>query len=148
MLVQNTIWGSHKSFWISCSEILIYKDIGHQINWRKHDLLCYSFLVVVWGSVWKYCSTEWCSNISYDCAASVLSAVNCFPKKFHLRCSTVFWMHICSSWISDKKKTGVIYLLKVDSRNTRTRCEICSKLTIMTPVKKQLPYETTSKNKY
>ena len=26
-----------------------------------------------------------------------------------------------------------IYLLKVNDRNTRTRCEICSKLTIKTP---------------
>ena len=26
-----------------------------------------------------------------------------------------------------------IYLLKVDNRNTRARCEICSKLTIKTP---------------
>ena len=26
-----------------------------------------------------------------------------------------------------------IYLLKVNTRNTRTRCEICSKLTIKTP---------------
>ena len=26
-----------------------------------------------------------------------------------------------------------IYLLKVNNRNTRTRCEICSKLTIKTP---------------
>ena len=28
--------------------------------------------------------------------------------------------------------TAGIYLLKVDNRNTRTRCEICSKLTIKT----------------
>ena len=26
-----------------------------------------------------------------------------------------------------------IYLLKVNNRNTRTRCEICSKLTMKTP---------------
>ena len=26
-----------------------------------------------------------------------------------------------------------IYLLKVNNRNTRTKCEICSKLTIKTP---------------
>ena len=30
-----------------------------------------------------------------------------------------------------------IYLLKVNNRNTRTRCEICSKLTIKTPEKVQ-----------
>ena len=30
-----------------------------------------------------------------------------------------------------------IYLLKVDNRNTRTRCEICSKLTIKIPERRQ-----------
>ena len=30
-----------------------------------------------------------------------------------------------------------IYLLKVNNRNTRTRCEICSKLTIKTPERHQ-----------
>ena len=29
--------------------------------------------------------------------------------------------------------TSCIYLFKVNNRNTRTRCEICSKLTIKTP---------------
>ena len=31
-----------------------------------------------------------------------------------------------------------IYLLKVNDRNTRTRCEICLKLTIKTPERRQL----------
>ena len=30
-----------------------------------------------------------------------------------------------------------IYLLKVNNRNTRTRCEMCSKLTIKTPERRQ-----------
>ena len=30
-----------------------------------------------------------------------------------------------------------IYLLKVNNRNTRTRCEICSKFTIKTPERRQ-----------
>ena len=30
-----------------------------------------------------------------------------------------------------------IYLLKVNNRNTRTRCEICSKLTIKTPERRR-----------
>ena len=30
-----------------------------------------------------------------------------------------------------------IYLLKVKNRNTKTRCEICSKLTIKTPEQRQ-----------
>ena len=32
-----------------------------------------------------------------------------------------------------------IYLLKVNNRNTRARCEICSKLTIKTPERRQWP---------
>ena len=41
--------------------------------------------------------------------------------------------------VSSKSSTGFIanpvgiYMLKVKNRNTRTRCEICSKLTIKTP---------------
>ena len=33
---------------------------------------------------------------------------------------------------------GSIYLLKVSNRNTRKRCEMCSKLTIKTPERRQL----------
>ena len=33
-----------------------------------------------------------------------------------------------------------IYLLKISNRNTRTRCEICSKLTIMTPERRHFEY--------
>ena len=32
-----------------------------------------------------------------------------------------------------RKNSAGIYLLKVNNRNTRTRCEICSKLTLKTP---------------
>ena len=41
------------------------------------------------------------------------------------------------SFAKSKKKFGihpaVNYLFKVNNRNIRTRCEICSKLTITTP---------------
>ena len=33
-----------------------------------------------------------------------------------------------------------IYLLKVNNRNTRTRCEICSKLTIKIPEQRQASF--------
>ena len=42
--------------------------------------------------------------------------------KFHSNTKTVF-----------KSLLAGIYLLKVNNRNTRTRCETCSKLTIETP---------------
>ena len=38
---------------------------------------------------------------------------------------------------SSKYVPAGIYLLKVNNRNTRTRCEICSKLTIKTPERRQ-----------
>ena len=40
------------------------------------------------------------------------------------------------------KVTQPIYLLKVNNGNTRRRCEICSKLTIKIPERRQLTIET------
>ena len=37
------------------------------------------------------------------------------------------------------KHPANIYLFKVNNRNTRKRCEICSRLTIKTPERRQLP---------
>ena len=37
-----------------------------------------------------------------------------------------------------------IYLLKVNNRNTRTRCEICSKLTIKTPERRKVKVKNHS----
>ena len=52
------------------------------------------------------------------------------------------WLEKNRSLISkrDKERRSnqvVIYLLKVNNRNTRTRCEKCSKLTIQTPERRQ-----------
>ena len=49
------------------------------------------------------------------------------------------WRHTnkCSIYSARFNPVG-IYLLKVNNRNTRTRCEICSKLTIKTPERRQL----------
>ena len=47
-----------------------------------------------------------------------------YYKCFHIGVS----LYILSVTIPDG-----IYLFKVNNRNTRTRCEICSKLTINTP---------------
>ena len=40
-------------------------------------------------------------------------------------------------WSFLRKYPVGIYLLKVKNRNTRTRCEICLKLTIKTPERRQ-----------
>ena len=39
--------------------------------------------------------------------------------------------------VHDAWNPAGIYMFKVDNRNSRTRCEICSKLTIKTPERRQ-----------
>ena len=40
-------------------------------------------------------------------------------------------------WLSPDECPANIHLFKVNNRNTRTRCEICSKLAIKTPERRQ-----------
>ena len=47
-----------------------------------------------------------------------------FKKGRKLKCSCIY---------NEAFNPAGIYLLKVNNRNTRTRCVICSKLTIKTP---------------
>ena len=49
-----------------------------------------------------------------------------------------FFVSAPSNKIMFKGNPANIYLLKVSSRNTRKRCELCSKLTIKTPEPRQL----------
>ena len=42
-------------------------------------------------------------------------------------------VHTKKYMLNISKNPAGIYLLKVNNRNTRTGCEICSKLTIKTP---------------
>ena len=61
-------------------------------------------------------------------------------RYFRLHVSFLFaqlrWNMMSQRQINVKYPAG-IYLLKVNNRNTRTRCEICSKLTIKTPERRQ-----------
>ena len=57
-------------------------------------------------------------------------------KKCRLFLQILILAHNLSILITDHRLCRTpsgIYLLKVNNRNTRTRCEICSKLTIKTP---------------
>ena len=54
----------------------------------------------------------------------------CLRKMEKVSRAQVLWLEL----FGKRKDNPVgIYLLKVNNRNTRTRCEICSKLTIKTP---------------
>ena len=67
----------------------------------------------------KHVSEVFCEN------PRPLSAINYFRTKLHYKSFAEFW--ICH-WIPSRHSP-----LKVSNRNTRTRCQICSKWTIRTP---------------
>ena len=46
---------------------------------------------------------------------------------------TIYDLDFCESSEQFSHNPAGIYLLKVNNKNTRTRCELCSKLTIKTP---------------
>ena len=57
-----------------------------------------------------------------------------YNRKLHfLRNHGYFSEHPQATACTKNYDPAGIYLLKVNNRNTRTRCEICSKLTIKTP---------------
>ena len=49
----------------------------------------------------------------------------------------IIWVVCLIKYVWASKSPAGIYLLKVNIRNIRTRCEICSKLTIKTPEQRQ-----------
>ena len=55
-----------------------------------------------------------------------------------------FWRYVPinmnASWLSVPDYPAGIYLLKVNNRNTRTRCEICSKLTVKATERRQASF--------
>ena len=67
-------------------------------------------------------------------AKIVIKTVNYFCKVFRFRCLAVFWICLCNLFQNILQWYPVgIYLLRLNNKNTRTRCEICSKLTRKTP---------------
>ena len=55
---------------------------------------------------------------------------------------TVCYNDACEIIFLDNLIPANIYPLKVSNRNTRKRCEICSKLTIKTPEQRPLKWHT------
>ena len=93
--------------------------------------------------------SEPCQNIldGAFCENKRLKIVHYFPEKLHLKCLTGFWICLFHfSFTSFTQPTSItndimlaihyvavpvgIYLLKVNNRKTRIRCEIYSKLTV------------------
>ena len=91
------------------------------------------WLLITWmKNLFWLCKTNWASfmlsfqRLTFPCWFFNSSLVN---FKYHLtrRRELVEWHSVIVAFNKG------IYLLKVNNRNTRTRCEICSKLTIKTP---------------
>ena len=61
-----------------------------------------------------------------------------YDRKLHLR-TTEFWIHLWAFVIftGTRRSLAGNYLLKVNSKNTRTKCEICSKLSVKKPERRQ-----------
>ena len=55
-----------------------------------------------------------------------------WKKTFRLQGDIKTFSYFALGWPFREQSVG-IYLFKVNNKNTRTRCEICSKLTIKTP---------------
>ena len=71
------------------------------------------------------------------CHMKAIGGIINHQKSLKTKMSPFFWdFDIHTDRIIQVNRPGIpagIYLLKVNKRNTRTRCEICSKLTIKTP---------------
>ena len=65
-----------------------------------------------------------------------LSAI--FVRKLYSKCSTGFWIPLLKDWdFQNEANPANIYFFKVKNRNAWKSCEICSKLTIRTPERRQ-----------
>ena len=71
------------------------------------------------------------SNFEGSCC---ILCIICFNVGLRWRNCSARWN---VDWESKYNFPAGIYLLKVNNKNTRTRCEICSKLTIKTPERRQ-----------
>ena len=97
-----------------------------QGEFQVQNLSAVNRLINVWFKIW-YSYTAWHLFLQYIVLASdIISAYLDHIKPIANCCSSVETGSI------DNSPAGN-YMFKVNSRNTRTRCEVCSKLTIKTP---------------
>ena len=119
-------------------------------RWETKIPTCYKGVFRILSKIWD---RAFCENSYW------LKAVDYFPKTLHLGCLKKFWIPLCYIQATclvpekefltkikiydalhdlvpfaqfKKRENTEIDLLKVNDRNRRTRCEICSKSTIKT----------------
>ena len=110
----------------------VFVNKNHKQCTTKHRHICWNFLVIIFsrnGLVLKYLRLKRC----------IQNSVKHLGWSFHL--STIFAKNsILDVWLYSEYASWLVwsilagnYVFKVNNRNARTRCEICSKLTIKTP---------------
>ena len=123
------IWKHFSSYDLMRGLILFITNLNNSSG-------CYARKVVVWLFLreevcWK---SYWFHQTKLDRRAVViLSFLTAFRKTLHLRCLTAFLICLCDFPGVIIRKPANIYLFKVNNKNIRKRCEICSKLTIKPP---------------
>ena len=126
--------------------ILRFKNIKH-----KSTMLYFRYSIITWGL--PLLVTAICLTVDILTKRTVIRFGNhghCWIVDFYARLLLyivpfsvmsygsflVIFIAIIQTKHEKRKNHSIpagIYLLKVNNRNTRTRCEICSKLTIKTP---------------
>ena len=95
-----------------------------------------TFCFEIPGDTLLQCSQNQYHLTELHCLSNILPSTEAVPKLVHL-----FLLNISSYLITELKKFNnkttlyqlSIYLFQVNNRNTRAKCEMCSKLTIKTP---------------
>ena len=91
--------------------------INFSVYWLSEHSELYVTLLIVYDGTFREISFRW-----------RLLVLTIFEKKLYHKCLTGTQLRLFEGSIPAN-----IYILKVNNRNTRKRCELCSKLTIKTP---------------
>ena len=96
--------------------------------WQRFITKCVRYYKVRRSSLQSASGITICGRLSLQGASGI---TNC-DIYYEVRCNTSPSFSIIYIAIKDKVNCN-IYFFKVHNRNTRKRCEICSKLTVKTP---------------
>ena len=117
-----------KNTWSTC-------QICSKITIRQQNVLMFLLLTLNIFLTLFYCYNWWIRINKFSFSNCEKYTVLQLGQFVGCKCSSLFIQH--------KNPVG-IYLLQVNNRNTGTRCEICSKLIIKTPERRQWLWKDNS----
>ena len=123
-------------FWLSHSGVFVHVNLFPFIGQKSNFVHSITNKVQTTNSCSKSTWTESCSKSTWD-FCSKLRITTPEPDYLHFStcCYRVPFMTLTISMFDWWHLTS--YLFQVKNRNIRTRCQICSKLTIKTPERRQ-----------